>query len=96
MRQRRHLFVSVLLALGFCALLPGCSKSPPTPAALDRERHHADAAHSDDGQSTAPAEDRHDDLLKAIQAPQDKARAVQDELQESEDQQRKAIEDQGG
>ena len=63
-----------------CVALCACSKPPPP----EKER------------PPEPQAEQHTELRDAIQAPQDKARNVEGDVQKAADQQRAVIEDQGG
>jgi hypothetical protein len=74
---------SLLCALLACALLAGCSPEPP-----EKERPPEPQA------AQAPATT--DTTAAASQDPIERARAVQDTLDEADQRQREAIDDSGG
>ena len=76
---------AALLALLTCAAVAACSKPQPP----DKER-------PPEPQATAPAAEQHTELRDAIQAPIDKAKAVEATVDQAAEEQRKAIEAAGG
>lgn len=77
----------VTLALAASLYLAACTQAPPP----------ADPAPAAPAEARTTTDDTaHDDLRRAVQAPIDKARAVEQTLQEDADATAKAIEDAGG
>jgi len=82
----------------FCLLLVACSADAPPPKADTDAATSAPAADTDgdDDSDADTAPEEHTELRDAMQAPIDKAKAVDEVREQSDEEQRKAIEDAGG
>ena len=75
--------MNAIRCLCLSALLLGTAACMPEPPSTDKPPEPQAAA--------TPAAEQHTELRDAIQAPQDKARAVEDQVQQAADAQRDAI-----